>query len=128
MSEHDVNPEPDDMILAPLSQADAERIISSAWCELLDLDEPRRNENFFDVGGDSLMLFELHTRLEDRFSRPINLMDMLRFPTITSFAAWLTQGSAQQAGTTAWAGRCKPQSQGAPGGLPWKGSPRNEPR
>jgi acyl carrier protein len=72
-------------------KAETERLIAVAWGEILELDSVDRNENFFDLGGDSLMLFALHVRLQNLLQRPVELLDLVRFPTVNSFAASILQ-------------------------------------
>jgi hypothetical protein len=68
-----------------LAVAEVERLVTFEWCEMLGLNSVGRNENFFDLGGDSLLLFALHIQLEDVLHRKIELLDMVRFPTVSSF-------------------------------------------
>jgi hypothetical protein len=70
-----------------LAIAEMERLVASGWCEMLGLDSVGRHENFFDLGGDSLLLFALHIRLEELLERRIELLSMVRFPTVSSFVA-----------------------------------------
>ena len=77
--------------LPDMVKAETERLVAVAWCEILELDSVDRNENFFDLGGDSLMLFALHVRLQSVLQRPVELLDMVRFPTVNSFAASILQ-------------------------------------
>jgi hypothetical protein len=47
------------------------------------------NDNFFDVGGHSLLVVRMHRRLKERLVRPVALTDLYRFPTVRAFAAAL---------------------------------------
>ena len=78
-------------------RAETERLVSAAWCEVLELDSIGRNENFFDLGGDSLMLFALHARLQKLLRRPVELLDMVRFPTVNSFVSAILHPKAATA-------------------------------
>ena len=44
------------------------------------------NDNFFDLGGHSLLLVKVHVRLQQIFAREISIIDLFRFPTIESLA------------------------------------------
>ena len=77
--------------LPDLAKTETEGLVASAWREILALDSVNRDENFFDLGGDSLLLFALHIKLQDLLKRPIELLDMVRFPTVNSFAASILQ-------------------------------------
>jgi acyl carrier protein len=72
-----------------VSMAEGEQIVTAAWRDVLELEHIGRDENFFDIGGDSLLLFSLHVRLQDLLKREIPLLDMVRFPTVGTFVAAL---------------------------------------
>jgi glutathione S-transferase len=44
------------------------------------------DHNFFDCGGDSVTLIALLAELAQRFERRFTTVDMLRFPTVATFA------------------------------------------
>lgn len=69
---------------------EAERRVSSVWRRVLDRAEIGIHDNFFEVGGNSLLLVQVHVRLHDAFERQLTLMDMFRMPTIASLAAYLS--------------------------------------
>lgn len=45
--------------------------------------------NFFDAGGDSLLLLEVHAKLEAELGRDVALVDLLQYPTVSGLAAAL---------------------------------------
>lgn len=63
-------------------------LISSAWEEVLRR-PVEADRNFFDSGGDSLLLLQVHARLEQDLGHPIPLADLLEFPTVAGLAAAL---------------------------------------
>jgi acyl carrier protein len=76
------------------------------WCEVLELAEVGTDVNFADVGGHSLAMVQVLARLKDRVSHSLTLIDLFRYTTIRSLAAFLSsappadttlQGSAQRA-------------------------------
>ncbi|HET9894642.1 MAG TPA: non-ribosomal peptide synthetase [Streptosporangiaceae bacterium] len=74
-------------------------LIAAAWEEVLRR-PVQPDQNFFDVGGDSLLLLEVHARLEEAFGREIPLTDLLAHPTVGGIAAALA-GQAGQPGSLA---------------------------
>ncbi|MFJ4798725.1 amino acid adenylation domain-containing protein [Kitasatospora purpeofusca] len=69
---------------------DAEELIRDVWTEVLGTDDFDFDEAFFDVGGDSLTLAMVRTRLERRLgTRPIALAELYRYPTVQSLAQHL---------------------------------------
>lgn len=68
----------------------AERIIASAWLEVLRIEKAGVNDNFFDLGGHSLLLTQVHRKLRDSLGGNITLLDLLRYPTISSLARYIS--------------------------------------
>jgi len=65
-----------------------QRTIAEVWREVLDSERSAGlDENFFDVGGDSLRLLTVHARLRERLSARLSLMDMFENSTIRKLAA-----------------------------------------
>lgn len=60
------------------------------WIELLGRESVGDEENFFDIGGTSLLLIEMHARLRGRFSSMPSLVEMFDFPTIRALASRLS--------------------------------------
>lgn len=48
-----------------------------------------RHDNFFDVGGDSLLLVQLHRLMNFSFERDDPIVELLRHPTVAAYAAFL---------------------------------------
>lgn len=47
------------------------------------------DENFFDLGGHSLLTVQVAARLGDAVGRPVPVTDLFRFPTVRGLAAHL---------------------------------------
>jgi amino acid adenylation domain-containing protein len=71
--------------------SEAERILAAIWREVLKVDEIGVHENFFDLGGHSLLLAQVQGRLHDAWNRDIRILDLFRYPTIHSLAHYLAQ-------------------------------------
>ncbi|MFL6290868.1 MAG: amino acid adenylation domain-containing protein, partial [Thermoanaerobaculia bacterium] len=65
---------------------DLERAIAGAWREVLGLDQVGVQESFFEVGGSSLLLARLQSRLRQALGREIPFVELFRHPTIESLA------------------------------------------
>ena len=72
-----------------LPRTELERRIAQAWREVLRLPEIGVADNFFDLGGHSLRLLQVHGRLVKSLGRDIPIVDLFRFPTIEALAAHL---------------------------------------
>lgn len=58
-----------------------EKIIA-IWSRLLNTNEPFKNDNFFESGGDSLLLAQLVYEIERHYGCNISLQDFLACPTL----------------------------------------------
>jgi len=59
-----------------------ERSVANIWRELLSVEKIGMLDNFFDLGGDSLLLVDLQAKMERVFRRRISIVDLFRYPTI----------------------------------------------
>jgi amino acid adenylation domain-containing protein len=67
-------------------RTELERAIAAAWQEVLELPRVGIHENFFDVGGHSLLLVRVLQRLQALLPQPVRAMDLFRYPTVASLA------------------------------------------
>ncbi|HEX8274262.1 MAG TPA: amino acid adenylation domain-containing protein [Longimicrobiaceae bacterium] len=72
-----------------LPRTDAERVIAEAWREVLGVEEVGLDDNFFDLGGHSLLLARLRSRLCGRFPADVSVVVLFRYPTVRSLAEHL---------------------------------------
>ncbi len=72
-------------------QSELERIIAAVWQEALAVEKVGIHDNFFDLGGHSLLLAKVHTRLREVLERELSLVDLFKNPTVSSLAAALSR-------------------------------------
>ncbi|NTX61539.1 non-ribosomal peptide synthase/polyketide synthase [Myxococcus sp. CA051A] len=70
-------------------QEGLEQVIAQLVAEVLKLDRVGADDNFFDLGGNSLLLQMLQMKLEERLGRKVPLVSLLQFPTVRTLAAQL---------------------------------------
>lgn len=63
-----------------------ERRIAALWQEVLGAKEVGVNDNFFDLGGHSLLMIRLHARLREELSISHSVTDLFRYPTVSALA------------------------------------------
>lgn len=68
-----------------------EREIAAIWADVIGLDRVGVNQNFFDLGGTSLMLEHVQVRLESALDRQLPLTRLFQHPTVGSLAASLDE-------------------------------------
>ena len=66
-----------------------ERTIAALWQEVLKTESVGLDDNFFDLGGHSLRLAQLHTRLVERCGHDFPLVELFRHPTVKAQATFL---------------------------------------
>jgi len=71
-------------------QSDAEKTIGEVWKEFLKLETVGIHDNFFDLGGHSLLLVRVMNRLKPMFGGPLTVVDMFQRPTIHELARFLS--------------------------------------
>lgn len=76
-----------------LPRTDLETTIAAVWSELLRIDSVGIQDNFFDVGGHSLLMIQVHNRLREQLSRDISIIDLFARPTIASLAEFLSSAT-----------------------------------
>ncbi len=64
-----------------------ETALAATWAEVLGLARVGRNDNFFEIGGHSLLAVRLMTRVELAFGVKFSLSEFLEQPTLTAMAA-----------------------------------------
>jgi amino acid adenylation domain-containing protein len=75
-----------------------EQRISDLWADALHIERPGIRENFFDLGGHSLLLVQLHAQLKREFNINISVVDLFRYPTIEALASFVDRSCA----TASW--------------------------
>ncbi|HET9576197.1 MAG TPA: amino acid adenylation domain-containing protein [Usitatibacter sp.] len=67
-------------------RTEREQRIADVWRSVLGLDRVGIDDNFFDLGGNSLLLLRVHGQLANAIDRPLQIIDLFHFPTIRSLA------------------------------------------
>jgi amino acid adenylation domain-containing protein len=92
--------------LAPRSRTQS--LIAGVWKDLLGVERVGLKDNFFDLGGHSLLVIRMAGRLKSHFGRPVGVMDIFQHPTVERLAA-LFAGEADREASRS---RSKPLAQG----------------
>jgi aspartate racemase len=82
---------------APPPASEAEARISEVWRSVLKIDEVDGDANFFDLGGNSLLLIEAHARLQKRLEARLPITAIFEHPTVRSLARSLADKSEEPA-------------------------------
>jgi acyl-CoA synthetase (AMP-forming)/AMP-acid ligase II/thioesterase domain-containing protein/acyl carrier protein len=71
-----------------------EQMLARIWCELLGLERVGVRENFFYLGGDSLLAGRLFAEIEKRLGKKLPLITLWKEPTIAELARIIADASA----------------------------------
>jgi acyl carrier protein len=74
-------------------QTEMERLIARVLQEVLELEQVGSEDNFFDLGGNSLLLARVHEQLQEHLGREIHAVEIFNHPTVESLAAHLDGGA-----------------------------------
>ncbi|WP_408895223.1 amino acid adenylation domain-containing protein [Paenibacillus taichungensis] len=72
-----------------------EREIASIWEEVLKVEHIGTADNFFDIGGNSLLLVELHQMIDRIRPNKFKMVDIFAYPTIAEIASALEEENIQ---------------------------------
>jgi amino acid adenylation domain-containing protein len=81
----------DEANAATTNANNVEREILAVWKRILRLEQAGLDDNFFDVGGDSLLMIAVQANLQKVFSREIPITDLFEFTTVRALAAHLSK-------------------------------------
>jgi natural product biosynthesis luciferase-like monooxygenase protein/amino acid adenylation domain-containing protein len=70
---------------------DLEQAIDAVWCDVLNRTNIGTEDNFFDLGGNSLLLLEVHRRLQDHLPAGCQVIDLFRYPTMAALASFVRE-------------------------------------
>jgi acyl carrier protein len=63
-------------------QTEIERAIAEVWREVLKIEKVGLQDNFFDLGGHSLLLARVLSKIRDLLGKQIPMLALFQFPTI----------------------------------------------
>lgn len=70
----------------PHSSDSLEGRIAAVCREVLDLPDIRRDENFFDLGAQSVSMVEIHSRLQQALDRKFGIVTLFQHPSVAALA------------------------------------------
>lgn len=88
-------PEPVDMVLhtgeyqAPESTVEKELV--GIWQKVLQIEHISVNDNFFEIGGDSIRLMKVYAELRNRYEGKVTMVDLFTYSTVKKLAEYLSK-------------------------------------
>jgi acyl-coenzyme A synthetase/AMP-(fatty) acid ligase/acyl carrier protein len=69
-------------------QTDLERTIAGIWQDALQVERLSTHANFFDLGGHSLLMAQVHARLREVLQTEVPVIELFKYPTVNSLAKY----------------------------------------
>jgi amino acid adenylation domain-containing protein len=67
-------------------RSEMEREIAKLWQELLHVEQVGLNDNFFDLGGHSLLVVQMQAKLREAFGVQLPIVRLFQHPTVSALA------------------------------------------
>jgi amino acid adenylation domain-containing protein len=77
-----------------ISGTGLEELVAGVWRQVLGADHVGLEDNFFDIGGTSLLLVSVHAKLQTYLNRKIPVADLFGYTTVRALANKLGGGAA----------------------------------
>lgn len=78
-----------------MPQTELETTIAAAWHKILKIENIGIHDNFFELGGHSLLIAKLHSQLNGIIPTDFSILDLFRYPTISTLAEYLSEANNQ---------------------------------
>ncbi|HEV2860062.1 MAG TPA: amino acid adenylation domain-containing protein [Pyrinomonadaceae bacterium] len=72
-------------------RTEIERAVTAAWQQVLKVEQVGLSDNFFDLGGHSLLMIQVQSRLREALGRSIAITDLFKYPTVSALASHLSE-------------------------------------
>lgn len=72
-------------------QTEVEQQIATVWQTVLQLDQVGLHDNFFDIGGNSLLIVQVQSQLRRLYAHQLAMTDLFQYPTVEALARYISQ-------------------------------------
>ena len=86
-------PELESVFVAP--ESGVEKTLAEIWRAVLGVERVGIHDNFFDLGGHSLLLAKVHSQLQAALGRELAMIELFRYSTISALAKYLSNAPAE---------------------------------
>lgn len=96
-------PKPDQVmhsLALNMPQTQVEKLIADVWQKIILIEKVGLDDNFFDIGGNSLRLVQVWRKLQITFTQKISMVEMFQHPTVRGLGQLLSQKVSQTLDTT----------------------------
>ena len=93
------------------AQTGTEKVLAEVWQKVLELDRVGVLDNFFDLGGTSILSLHTVNGMSEALGRELSIVSLFQHPTIRSLAESLEAGATRHAALEASQSRARLQQQ-----------------
>lgn len=72
-------------------QTSIEKAIADIWAKVLNVEKVSIYDNFFDLGGNSLLTIPICSQMQEALNLNISVVDLFTYPTVSAFAEYLVK-------------------------------------
>ena len=84
------------LFVPPKTQSETD--VAGIWRDLLKHERVGINDNFFDLGGHSLLVVQLQSQLRQKIGTEITLVELFQMPTVAAIAALIESRNGKKPG------------------------------
>jgi amino acid adenylation domain-containing protein len=71
-------------------RSETENVITQIWQQVLDVKKLGIHDNFFDLGGHSLLMVQVYNKLREAFHKDVPMVELFRNPTIATLSGYFS--------------------------------------
>jgi len=83
------------------------------WRQVLQVEQVGIHDNFFDIGGTSLLCIQVQKRIRDELGLDVALTDLFEYPTLSELARFLARGEEEPTDESSAAADASPSRVGS---------------
>jgi len=72
-------------------RTDTEKAVAEIWQAVLKLNRVGIDDNFFDIGGHSLLAVQIMTRIEKKLGKKVAIATLFQYPTVALLSGFITK-------------------------------------
>lgn len=84
-----LQPRPDLANAYVMAKTQTEKILSKIWSSILSIEKVGVNDDFFELGGDSLMLMQVHSSINEKLETNVAIAELYNYQTIRTLASYI---------------------------------------
>lgn len=87
--------------------------VAAIWQQALAVDSVGVRDNFFDIGGHSLLVIQVLKAMREQFERPLQMTDLFKYTTVESLARFVAEESTVSSESGSDRGRARAEARRA---------------